>query len=118
MHLLRTSRSIAALVLAWIVLATGVAVAAPLVVGQTLEMVCSGAGMKLVAAGGDADVDGQPQPSALDCPLCASLAAPPPAAVPAVFLPPLAHALKAIPSARIAALTAGPLPARGPPVRS
>ena len=55
--------------------------------------------------------------SHLDCPLCVLTGAPPPAP-PVVQLPqpqPLGHALQSIPAARIAAATAAPLPARGPP---
>jgi hypothetical protein len=52
----------------------------------------------------------------MDCPLCAPMAAPPPAAGMAVEpAQPLAYALQGIPAAHIAARTAAPLPARGPP---
>jgi hypothetical protein len=54
--------------------------------------------------------------SHLDCPLCVLTGAPPP--TPVVAMPavqPLALAVQSIPAARIAAATAAPLPARGPP---
>ena len=54
-----------------------------------------------------------------DCPLCVQVAAPPPppqAALPVAH--PLAHALRPIPAAHIAARTAAPLPPRGPPAFS
>jgi hypothetical protein len=52
----------------------------------------------------------------MDCPLCLLTGAPPPALVAALPHPlPLAHAVQPIPAARIAAATAAPLPARGPP---
>ena len=55
----------------------------------------------------------------MDCPLCATPSAPPPTPVAAVLPPhPLAHALQPVEAARIAAATAAPLPARGPPSRS
>lgn len=44
MSALRPTRSLACLVLAWFVLALGVAVASPLVKPQSWQMVCSAAG--------------------------------------------------------------------------
>jgi hypothetical protein len=105
-------------VLAWFMLSLGVAVAAPLVHPQSLELVCAGAGMAKVIVHDD---DGAQEPGrmAMDCVLCAATGAPPPTL--AVHVPrplPLGHALRPIPSARIAAATRSPLPARGPPRRS
>lgn len=52
----------------------------------------------------------------LDCPLCSTAHAPPPAVQPLALLhQPLAYRLQPQVAARIAALTAPPLPARGPP---
>ena len=115
MQRLRQAASLTRLVLVWFALAIGVAVAAPLVHPQDLQLVCSAGGtVKLIAQ--DAD-SGQPTGlHTLDCPLCATLAAPPPVIA-------QAHALAAATglaaelesSARTAALTSPPLPARGPP---
>ncbi len=104
-------------VLAWFVLSLGVAVASPLVCPQSLELVCSGAGvMKLIARD---DGGAQERGAAhLDCPMCMPLLAPPPppAAAGACEPPaPLSYALRPSVAARIAAATAAPLPARGPP---
>lgn len=116
MSALRQARLLARLVLAWFVLAVGIAVAAPVVQPQSLEMICSGGSLKLVGTG-DAGEDGLAGGLALDCPLCAGAAPPPPAvALPAVQ--PLGQVLRSIPAARVAALAAAPLPARGPPWRS
>jgi hypothetical protein len=114
MQALRNASFLARLVLAWFALSIGVAVASPLVQPQSIELICSGAGaMKLLVK--DAD-GGQTQPgTTLDCPLCASLAAPPPAALGVAMPQPLGRSTQSIPSARLAALTAAPLPARGPP---
>ena len=75
----------------------------------------SGAGgMKLVVHDDGGEV---PAAATLDCPLCAAVVPPPPP----IVLPmphPLTHAVRAIPAAHVAARTAGPLPARGPPARS
>lgn len=102
--------------LAWFVLSLGVAVASPLVSPQSLELVCSGAGMmKLIAkADGGAQALGAAH---LDCPMCMSLLAPPPLAAAGACEPPapLSHALRPIAAAHIAAATAAPLSARGPP---
>jgi hypothetical protein len=48
--------------------------------------------------------------------LCASISAPPPALNTALTQPsPLAHVMQPLAAAHIAALTAPPLPSRGPP---
>jgi len=116
MHSLRSARFLARLVLAWFALSLGVAIASPLIKPVGFEVVCASTGtgaMKLIAK---TDGGEQPRHTAFDCPLCAGLAGPPPgaAAVPS-FDVPVAHVLQAVPAARIAALTAAPLPARGPP---
>jgi hypothetical protein len=116
MQSLRTARFLARLVLAWFALSLGVAIASPLVKPVNFEVVCASTGtgaMKLVAK---TDGGGETRSPTLDCPLCAGVAAPPPAVVAAPsFDVPRAHVLQSIPAARIAALTAAPLPARGPP---
>lgn len=104
------------LVLLWFVLSLGVAIASPVVNPQAMEVVCSSAGAVKVVVKSD---DGAREVGAshLDCPLCALTGAPPPAPQ-VVQLPqpqPLGLALQPIPAARIAAATAAPLPARGPP---
>ena len=114
MQPLRSARFLARLVLAWFALVVAAAAATPMFQPQALEMICSGGGMKLVAPAADDEGGQPPQVANLDCPLCFAVAPPPP--VLATFQPqPLGHALQPIPSARIAALTAAPLPARGPP---
>jgi hypothetical protein len=114
MQFLRNAHFLARLVLVWFALSLGVAVASPLVNPQASELICSSAGvMKLIVK----TDDGAKEVSApmLDCPLCATAGAPP--SLQAKFEPllPLGHVLRSIPSAVIAALTAAPLPARGPP---
>ena len=74
-HTLRTLRL---WVLAWFVLALGVAVAAPLVSPRSMELVCSGAGngtvqLVIKTADGLAVLD----TSTLDCPLCLAADTPP-----------------------------------------
>ena len=106
-------------VLAWFLLSLGVAVAAPVVHPQAMELVCSAAGAIKVIVQTD---DGAQElaPSHMDCPLCVLTGAPPPAmAVVSSDLPlPLGRVVQPIPAARLAAATAAPLPARGPPNRS
>lgn len=114
MQSLRSARLLARFVLAWFALVVGIAVAAPLVEPDALQVICSGSGMKLVAVGGD---EGEsPTVATLDCPLCAAVA-PPPAVVTLPQPQPLAHVLQSVPAARLAALTAPVPPARGPPSR-
>ena len=116
MQTLRHARQLARLVLAWFVLSMGVAVASPLVAPQALELVCSGSGAMKLLIKTDAGAKEVAGSHTLDCPLCASHSAPPPVLSLRVEPPqPLAYALQSIPAARIAALTAAPLPPRGPP---
>ena len=114
MQALRRARFLARLVLAWFALSLGIAVASPLVKASDIEVICSGGSMKVMVKGDPQQ--GQPAGHTLDCPLCASMAAPPPVVrSDLAFVPALGHAVQPIPAARIAALTAAPLPARGPP---
>lgn len=116
MQRLRQARFLARLVLAWFALTIGIAVASPWVQPRSLELVCSGAGaMKLLVQGDDGSTSFAG--GTLDCPLCASLGAPPPMASQA----PVAHPPDLLASPRLAAApvvvaTAAPLPARGPPL--
>lgn len=118
MSCLRHARHIIRLVLVWFVLSLGVAVASPLVAPQSTLLVCSGASVKMVVL----DADGSAAEvghSTLDCPLCATLSAPPPALVAAVAPPhALSHALVPIEAARIAARIGAPWQARAPPALS
>ena len=103
-------------VLAWFALSIGVASASPLIQPKSFELICTSTGaVKMIVKGDDGSVS--VGAGHLDCPMCLPLAAPPP---PVMQLPllspsPLAHALQPVESARIAAVTAAPLPARGPP---
>ena len=119
MDFLRHNRrldQLARLVLVWFVVSLGVAVASPLVKPQDVQMVCTSAGiMKMLVQGDDGGFT-EASPHTLDCPLCTTASAPPP--VPSTTAEPvfaLGYALQPIPAAHIAARTAAPLPARGPP---
>lgn len=121
MQFLRSARFLARLVLAWFVLALGVAVAAPMVQPQSMELICStGGAMKLIvksAASQDPADSGEVRGHTLDCPLCATALMAPPIEVPMVSVQPssLSHALQPVEAARIAGRVAAPLPPRGPP---
>lgn len=114
MQALRNAVSLTRFVLVWFALSICAAVAAPVVKPQSLELVCSAGGaMKMVEAGADGQSG---DAAALECPLCLAADAPPPRDVSRhAAAQPLGHVLQSIPAARIAALTAAPLPARGPP---
>lgn len=118
MQTLRRAHTLARFALVWFALSIGVAIASPIVKPQAMELICSGSGAMKVLVKTDDGVKEQ-SGHTLDCPLCASIGAPPPVvrqnAAPAQ---PLGHVLQSIPAARIAALTAAPLPARGPPAFS
>ncbi len=118
MQTLRNAKTLASFVLVWFALAIGAAVASPLVKPQAMELVCSGAGVMKLQPKTD---DGSPSLAGhtLDCPLCVSVSAPPPVTRQIVEpFQPLSYALEGLASAHIAARTAAPLPARGPPAFS
>ena len=116
MQALRKSKLISSLVLVWLVLFVGSAIASTLIHPSSLQMVCSSdGGMKMVDTG---DADGETKlPKQMDCPLCTSVMAPlPPAGTRQLpTLCALAHALQPVAAAHIASVTAPPLPSRGPP---
>ena len=117
MQYLRHFTLLSRLVLAWFVLSLGVAVASPLVIPKDVHQLC------LSATGGTQTVDADGENSGnthlgsgMHCPLCVPAGAPPPPVIGVEFaLQPLSYALQGIPSAHVAARTAAPLSARGPP---
>jgi Protein of unknown function (DUF2946) len=121
MQSLRNAHFLARLVLAWFVCAIGVAVAAPMVQPQSMELICStGGAIKLIVkstGAQDPTGSGEVRGHTLDCPLCATALMVPTIEIPVLFVPPssLAHALQPVEAARIAGRVAAPLPPRGPP---
>ncbi|MDB5753380.1 MAG: hypothetical protein JWP65_3801 [Ramlibacter sp.] len=112
MQSLRSARFLARLVLAWFVLAMGMAIASPMAQPGALDLVCAGGGLKLVQQGDDGQA---PLSMGLDCPLCGQTSAPPPAA-PALAVLPVRHADAATPTFRAPLPPVLRLPpARGPP---
>ena len=117
MQTLRNFAFLARLVLVWVVLSLGVAMASPIVKPQNVLLVCSGSGAMKVLVTTDDGSTSEVGSTSMDCPLCASFSAPPPPVAVQTIEPaqPPAYALQSIPSTHIAARTAAPLPARGPP---
>ncbi|MEO8542621.1 MAG: DUF2946 family protein [Betaproteobacteria bacterium] len=116
MAAIQPTRKLARLVLAWFMLALGVAVATPLVKPQSWKLVCSASGsVKLLNIGDDGTV--QVGGHQLECPLCWLTAAPPPdmrlALLPQSVLQP---ARMPVPRGLVAVRVAPPMPARGPPL--
>ena len=115
MEILRRAHRLTRLVLAWFALSVGIAIAAPVLQPQSLEMVCSGTGgMKMMVD----DQGGVPDPGGhmKDCRLCVMTGAP---VTPVVFVP---HAPPAQPPAcvrpvPVVARTATYFLARAPPLR-
>ncbi len=108
------------LVLVWFVLSLGAAIASPLVNPQSTELICTGSGvMKLLVKNADGTIDDGGTEVAsrmLDCPLCATTSAPPPAHIAAAEpAQPIGYVLQTIAAAHLAARTAAPPPGRGPP---
>lgn len=119
MQALRNAHQLARLALVWFALYLGAAVASPFLMPQELGNVCSASA---VASNAVRSVDSRSASAkmAMDCPLCVpSVGLPPPVlSLNEAPAQPLAYATWPIPAARIAALTAAPLPARGPPASS
>jgi hypothetical protein len=115
---LRRARLITRMVLVWFALTIGIAVAAPLVQPESLQLVCSGSGaMKLLVQGQGGEDAGAVALHVLDCPLCMSLDGPPRVAVlPVLPLAASSPSAQALPAAPVALATAAPPPARGPPL--
>ncbi|WKB53359.1 DUF2946 domain-containing protein [Eleftheria terrae] len=116
MHRLRSSQ-LARLVLAWLALTLGLAIASPVLHPKAIDVVCSADGsMKLVIVGDDGETAPASVHGTLDCPLCLPAAVPLPLATMALEpAQPLAHAVHRAYAAHIAALVGAPLPPRGPP---
>ncbi len=114
MQTLRNARLIARLVLVWFALSLGAAIASPLVAPKAVELVCSGATVKLIVQGDDGQMI-ETGHSSLDCPLCAITSAPPPPASVQVQPQSLSHALVPVEAARVAGRIGAPWQARAPP---
>ena len=119
LHALRNTPWLAKLALLWFALTMGAAVASPVVKPQTELVICTGAGMLKVVLTDDGTVTSGATADTSDvlvCPLCLLAGAPLSARFNTTRAPrPLGHVLPHIPAAHIAALTAAPPPARGPP---
>jgi hypothetical protein len=102
-------------VLVWFVLSVGVAMASPLVAPKAMDLVCTTGGVMKIVSPEDAD-DNSSSVHTMDCALCMAVDIPP-SPIPSQFIKPssLSHALHPIAAAHIAAVTAPPLPSRGPP---
>ena len=115
MQTLRNAHRLARFVLVWFVMSIGVAIASPLVKPQATAVICSGGGAMTILAMTDDSSEDAAQHT-LKCPLCMPVSAPAPAVhLQADPMQPLGYALQSVASAHIAALTAAPPPARGPP---
>ena len=75
MQTLRNARLLGRLVILWLVLSLGVAVASPLLKPVSMDVVCSASGVAIVFHD---DALRSSNPSGLHCPLCLPLSAPPP----------------------------------------
>jgi hypothetical protein len=116
MKMPRTFSALRLWVLAWFMASLGVAIAAPIVHPQPIQVICSSTGTIMLMMQSDDGTVEKMGSAGMDCPLCSPAGGPPAVAIGSVIPPlPLAHALQPIEAARIAAATAAPLPARGPP---
>ena len=116
---LRSAHRITRFMLVWFAMSIGAAIASPLINPQSTELICSGSGvMKVLVKNADGSST-EVVARMLDCPMCATLGAPPPLQKNFSHpVQPLGDALQPIPAAHIAAITGAPPPARGPPALS
>jgi Protein of unknown function (DUF2946) len=119
---LRQLRQLSRIVLMLYVLTLGVAIASPVINPQAMAIVCTSTGIKLVDinTGKTQTESGKGSASMahlLDCPMCLATSLPASMFNTTSVEPPhlLSYVLQAIPAARLASITAAPLPARGPP---
>ena len=117
MNMPRTFYAMRLWVLAWFMASLGVAIAAPIVHPQPIQLICSSTGTIMLVMQSDDGTMKKMGSSGMDCPLCSPAGAPPTPDTHGSLIapPPLAHALQPVEAAHIAAATAAPLPARGPP---
>jgi len=113
----RTPSLLQRLILAWIVLALGVAVTAPMAHTTSMTQVCAADGSTQWVA---VDADGQAGGMSAhmpECPLCLAAGVPtlPPTQVRSAPRPPLEVAPHSTTPAHAGAPSGAPLPARGPP---
>lgn len=114
MPALRSSRRLAACVLAWFALWLGAALASPVVGDAGLQLICTGSGFELVTS--DEGVSAQQSGHLGQCPACVHGAAPPPPAGALRLHPGAAHeAPEAVLAHGFVRNAAAPPAARGPP---
>lgn len=118
----RTPTLLHRIVLAWWLLSLAVAFASPVVQPRGVERVCTAAGFVDVDLRTAPTESGPVVPGSggADCPMCLVPGVPPIENEVLVHMQarPLGRSLESIPAARLAAATASPLPARGPPLRT
>jgi hypothetical protein len=119
---LRQLRHFGRIVLMLYVLTLGVAITSPMMNPQAMAIVCTSTGVKLIdiSVGKTQSDSGKGSASMghlLDCPMCLATSLPASVFNTTSVEPPhlLSYVLQAIPAARLASITAAPLPARGPP---
>ena len=116
MQTLRNAHLIARFVLVWFALSIGVAIASPMVNPQSLQLVCSGSGSMKVISIDAAGKSTSTVSHTLDCPLCASISAPPPVEIVSFnAVAPRAYAAPVQDTGSFTPVLATPPPARGPP---
>jgi len=112
---LRNAHRLTRLVLVWLALFIGAAVASPLVNPEGVQLVCTEAGsVKLVQLDADGQ-EAQGGQQGLHCPLCLPVTAPPPLVSSAQAPVGLSYALAPLEQARLASLIGLPWQARAPP---
>jgi hypothetical protein len=116
-HRLQRANKLVIAVLFLYGLTLSVAMAAPMVAGKGMSMVCTSTGIKFVNESGKI-VDGKSTTHTLECSFCVPTAIAPELPILSVCPPvhTLSYATQSIPAARLAAIVSAPLPARGPPL--
>jgi hypothetical protein len=125
--MLKISHRLIRTVMLLYIMTLGVAMASSMVNPAAMNLICTSTGYKYIDQNGklvDVEAGSEQAKDAksgmhhlLDCSMCLAIGMTPELPKQDAFEPPhsLSYALRSIPSARLAALVAAPLPARGPP---
>jgi hypothetical protein len=96
------------------------AIAAPVVFGKDMKLMCTSTGFKFINIKDPSSSTSQTSHHGANCPLCLNPGLEPtwPVLAIAPFVHSLSYQVRSIPAARLASIVSAPLPARGPPAIS
>jgi hypothetical protein len=120
MKFLNISRRLVFVVLFLYGLTLASAIAAPVVFGNDMKLMCTSTGFKFINIKDPSSPTNESSNHGANCPLCLNPGLEPtwPVLTIAPFIHSLSYQVRSIPAARLASIVSAPLPARGPPAFS